>query len=59
VVAGALDRVTPSSEQQALAALLPKSKYVEIPAGSHNVQLDFGEYVGLKVEEFWRERKLE
>jgi len=58
VVAGALDHVTPPSEQAALASLLPDSKYVEIPAGSHNVQLDFGEYVGLKVEEFWREREL-
>jgi pimeloyl-ACP methyl ester carboxylesterase len=58
VVAGALDRVTPPSEQQALASLLPDAKYIEIPAGSHNVQLDFGEYVGLKVEEFWSERKL-
>lgn len=59
VVAGALDRVTPPSEQAALASLLPNAKYVEIPAGSHNVQLDFGEYVGLKVEEFWREKDLD
>ncbi len=59
VVAGALDRVTPPSEQRALAELLPQSFYVEIPAGSHNVQLDFGEYVGLKVEEIWRKNNLE
>lgn len=59
VVAGALDRVTPPSEQRSLAELLPDSHYVEIPAGSHNVQLDFGEYVGLKVEEFWRKRDLD
>lgn len=59
VVAGALDRVTPPSEQRALAELLPDATYVEIPAGSHNVQLDFGEYVGLKVEEFWRKRGLD
>jgi pimeloyl-ACP methyl ester carboxylesterase len=58
VVAGARDRVTPPSEQRALAELLPDSEYVEIPAGSHNVQLDFGEYVSLKVEEYWRKRDL-
>lgn len=58
VVAGARDRVTPPIEQKALASLLPDACYIEIPAGSHNVQLDFGEYVGLKVEEFWRERSL-
>lgn len=58
VVAGALDRVTPPSEQQELANCLPDAEYVEIPAGSHNVQLDFGEYVGLKTEDFWRKRGL-
>ena len=59
VIAGALDRVTPPSEQKELAEGLVDAEYVEIPAGSHNVQLDFGEYVGLKVEDFWRRRNLD
>ncbi len=59
VIAGALDHVTPISEQKYLSESLPDAVYFEIPAGSHNVQLDFGEYVGLKVENWWRERKLE
>jgi len=59
VIAGALDRVTPPSEQKALSRGIGGSEYVEIPAGSHNVQLDFGEYVGLKVEDFWRRRSLD
>jgi pimeloyl-ACP methyl ester carboxylesterase len=58
VIAGGMDRVTPPHEQKAMAELLPDGIYVEIPAGSHNVQLDFGEYVGLKVESIWRERNL-
>ncbi len=58
VISGALDHVTPITEQQDLAMALPDAVYFEIPAGSHNVQLDFGEYVGLKVEGWWRERSL-
>jgi pimeloyl-ACP methyl ester carboxylesterase len=58
VLSGALDHVTPISEQKDLAEKLPDATYMEIPAGSHNVQLDFGEYVGLKVEGWWRERSL-
>ena len=59
VVAGALDYVTPPVHQRQLAQALKGSEYVEIPTGSHNVQLDFGEYVCMKVEAFWRERKLD
>lgn len=59
VIAGARDPLTPASGARAFAAKMPHGHYVEIPAGSHNVQLDFGEYVALKVEEFWREQKLD
>jgi len=59
VISGALDHVTPISEQMDLAEKLPDAIYFEIPAGSHNVQLDFGEYVGLKVETWWRDRGLD
>jgi pimeloyl-ACP methyl ester carboxylesterase len=58
VVSGGLDHVTPISEQKYLASALPNSVYFEIPTGSHNVQLDFGEYVGLKVEHWWEQHRL-
>ncbi len=58
VIAGARDHVTPRNAQKEMAAALFDADYAEIPAGSHNVQLDFGEYICLKVEEFWRKRKL-
>lgn len=54
VIAGSQDRVTPPDNQKLMAELLPNSKYIEIPTGSHNVQLDFGEYIDLKIEELWR-----
>jgi len=59
VIAGARDHVTPPSEQKDLASRLPDAGYFEVPLGSHNVQLDFGEYVSLKAEEYWRGRGLD
>jgi pimeloyl-ACP methyl ester carboxylesterase len=59
VVAGAKDHVTPPSEQKYLAGKLHDASYCEVPLGSHNVQTDFGEYVCLKAEAFWRERGLD
>jgi non-heme chloroperoxidase len=58
VMAGTHDLVTPPLAQKEISQLMPDCKYVEIPAGSHNVELDFGEYVCMKAEEFWTERKL-
>ena len=58
VIAGSKDLITPPVNQKNLSQLLPDAEFAEIPTGSHNVQLDFGEYVGLKVEEFWKRRKL-
>ncbi len=58
VVAGTHDLITPLSTQKEMARILPKATLIEIPAGSHNVQLDFGEYVGMKIEEAWRQKKL-
>ena len=58
VVAGGQDHVTPPAAQKAMAEALPGATYMEVPTGSHNVQLDFGEYVCLKAEEFWKEHSL-
>jgi pimeloyl-ACP methyl ester carboxylesterase len=59
VMAGAHDPITPASQMKQFAAKIPGAEYVEIPGGSHNIQLDFPEYIALRVEEFWRSRKLE
>ncbi|NCN26508.1 alpha/beta hydrolase [bacterium] len=59
VVAGGADLVTPPDNQRNLARDLPNAEYFEIPTGSHNVQLDFGDYVCLKAEEFWIKQELD
>ena len=56
VIAGSKDYITPKGSQLRLADRLVDSEYIEIPAGSHNVQLDFGEYVCLKVEDSLKRR---
>lgn len=58
VISGALDRITPPLHQKRMAEALPLAEYIEIPAGSHNVQIDFGEYVAMKVEEYWQKNSL-
>ena len=58
VIAGARDFVTPPVEQKLMADKLPDALYFEVPAGSHNVQLDFGDYVCMKADEFRRGRGL-
>ena len=58
VIAGAKDKVTPPIEQKLLADKLGDAVYVEVPAGSHNVQLDFGDYVCMKATDYWRTRGL-
>lgn len=58
VVAGRKDYITPPQNQKRLADQLPDASYIEIPAGSHNVQIDFGEYVSLKVEDCLKRKSL-
>lgn len=58
LVAGTHDFITPIASQKKMQSVIKDATLIEIPAGSHNVQLDFGEYVGLKIEEHWRQKKL-
>lgn len=58
IVAGTHDYVTPKKNQEHLAAGLVNGEYFSVPNGSHNVQLDFGEYVCLKAQDFWKKRDL-
>lgn len=59
VIAGAKDHVTPPGNQKKLAEGLKKSTFLEIKAGSHCVHVDFAEYLGMKVEEWWHAHSLE
>lgn len=53
VVSGGNDQVTPPAIQKRLADCLSNSEYFLIPLGSHNVQLEFADYLKRKIEEFW------
>lgn len=53
VVSGGADQVTPPKVQARLAEGLSNSEYFSIPLGSHNVQLEFADYLGRKIREFW------
>lgn len=57
IISGANDKVTPASNQKELHQALPQSTFISIPAGSHNVQLDFGDYINMKVESLWNNSK--
>lgn len=52
VISGAADMVTPPDIQERLAEHIPHAEYCSVPMGSHNVQLEFGDYISLKVQDF-------
>ncbi|MEZ4814061.1 MAG: alpha/beta hydrolase [Bdellovibrionota bacterium] len=53
VVSGGNDQVTPPAIQKRLADHLINAEYFVVPLGSHNVQLEFADYLRRKIEEFW------
>lgn len=54
VIAGEKDNITPKSFQAEFKEKIPHALYVEVPYGSHCTQLDFPDYMNLKVEDFLR-----
>jgi pimeloyl-ACP methyl ester carboxylesterase len=52
IIAGENDNITPKSFQMEFKEKIPHASYVEVPYGSHCTQLDFPEYVNLKIDEF-------
>jgi pimeloyl-ACP methyl ester carboxylesterase len=52
VVAGQNDNITPKSFQAEFKEKIPHAEYLEVPYGSHCTQLDFPDYLNLKVEAF-------
>lgn len=52
IMTGLKDSVTPAKLQQKMAQLIPNSTWVKVPYGSHCTQLDYPEFVNLKVEKY-------
>lgn len=52
IISGDKDMVTPLKFQEELHALVKNSVFVRIPYGSHCTQLDFPDYINLKIEKF-------
>lgn len=52
IVAGEKDNITPKSFQMEFKERIPHAEYLEVPYGSHCTQLDFPEFLNLKVDEF-------
>lgn len=54
IISGEKDAVTPFAQQQKLQQLIPGSELTVVPYGSHCCQLDFPDYVNLKIENHLR-----
>ncbi|MCB0369582.1 MAG: alpha/beta hydrolase, partial [Bdellovibrionales bacterium] len=52
IISGDDDNVTPQSFQTEMATKIRNAELVKIPYGSHCTQLDFPDYVNLKIEHF-------
>lgn len=52
IISGDRDMVTPLKFQEELHALIKKSEFVRVPYGSHCTQLDFPDYINLKIDKF-------
>jgi pimeloyl-ACP methyl ester carboxylesterase len=52
IISGERDMVTPLKFQEDLHALIKGSDFVRVPYGSHCTQLDFPDYINLKIEQF-------
>ncbi len=57
IIAGENDNITPKSFQAAFKEQIPHAEYLEVPHGSHCTQLDFPEFVNLKIEGFLNAKK--
>lgn len=53
IISGEKDMVTPHHFQTELHQLIKGSEFVEVPYGSHCTQLDFPDYINLKLEAFF------
>lgn len=52
IISGEKDAVTPLRFQYHFKETIPNSTFFLVPYGSHCTQLDFPDYVNLKIEKF-------
>lgn len=52
VIAGEKDNITPLSFQKSMHEKITGSEFVLVPYGSHCTQLDFPDYINLKIKDF-------
>lgn len=52
IISGERDNITPQSFQKEFKDAIEHSEYVLVPYGSHCTQLDFPDFVNLKIEQF-------
>lgn len=52
IIAGQNDNITPKSFQIEFKEKIPHAEYVEVAYGSHCTQLDFPDFINLKIESF-------
>jgi pimeloyl-ACP methyl ester carboxylesterase len=57
IISGENDHVTPKSFQREFHDKIKGSEYISVPYGSHCTQLDFPDYVNLKIKEFLARQK--
>lgn len=53
IVSGENDAVTPQHFQKQLHDNIKNSELLKVPYGSHCTQLDFPDFINLKLEQFW------
>ncbi len=54
IIAGEQDMLTPTSYQREMHELIRGSDFLLIPYGSHCCQLDFADYINLKLSDFFK-----
>lgn len=57
IISGDQDLLTPISYQREMHSLIQKSEFLLIPYGSHCCQLDFPDYLNLKLAEFINKKR--
>ena len=58
IIGGEKDFVTPSYHQTDMKREVPNSELILIPYGSHCVQLDFPDFVNIRIEKFLNEKRV-
>jgi pimeloyl-ACP methyl ester carboxylesterase len=57
IISGERDNITPQSFQKEFKEAIDHSEFVLVPYGSHCTQLDFPDFVNLKMEQFFTKHK--